>query len=225
MRSLQLLTLALLAAAAWADEYNFFYSCDSGIVNCADFPKHYNGDFGMNGQPPLGFDQGVTGGESYSAVVTESNIHGEVIGDLGTFNGNYGFYGFGGTIYPDLGTQGVDGLFLPVDINDNGTYLYDIQLASGNAVFVNHDNLRQLINSPAIAAQFGAQAVGDFDNFAYGLNDQNQILLDLSVYYAPGDVRTVEGVLSPTAVPEPSTLLLLTVGIALLATGHRLGAP
>src|SRR5258708_19559795 len=45
MRSLQSLILALLAMAAKADipDFQYLYPCDSGVIDCNDFPIHHGG--------------------------------------------------------------------------------------------------------------------------------------------------------------------------------------
>ncbi len=223
--------LLLLAAPAQADTFNFFYPCASGVVDCSAFPKHNYGEFEMTGPNlPLSSDPGITGGKNYNTAVTESNIHGQVLGIMWTvYSGAYAFTGIGGIIHPELSTNGVDGRFAPVDINNNGMYAINIQGGSnGSYVVVGHDNLTALLDGPALAAQLGALAVGVGGDVAYGLNDENQLLVDLSVVYdGPSQINIVRGVLSPTAVPEPSALLLLAtaIGIAKLTAAFRFAKP
>ena len=85
--------------------------------------------------------------------------------------------------------------------------------------------LNDLLNRSAIAAQLGVEGVdgnplGAY-SFAYGINDQDQILADIPIEQ-DGQWRMVKGVLSPYAVPEPSTVLLLgTAGVLLMSRWRR----
>jgi hypothetical protein len=217
----------LAGTAGRGEMFDYFYPCGVGVVNCSQFPKHYYGDFGMTGSnlPLQGDSTDVTGGYNYGTAVTASNIHGVVIGIMSTFWFPLGFTGVNGIINPNRDTYGVDGHFSPVDINNNGTYLFNIHGAGGvdNRVIVGRDNLLSLINGPAIASQFpGAQDVGYFDQIAYGINDLDQILVDLSIFYGNGEFRMVRGVLSPFAVPEPATLVLLASAVIILFCTARL---
>jgi len=75
------LLVLTLALPIWADPfptYSYFYSCDSGVVDCTAFPRHWYGDYGMNGIAP---DSEYPGFQFHA---TASNVRGEAIGaDVG----------------------------------------------------------------------------------------------------------------------------------------------
>ena len=49
MRLVQLAILTTLAVASARADYQYFYPCDLGVMDCDAFPKHDYGDFGMSG--------------------------------------------------------------------------------------------------------------------------------------------------------------------------------
>lgn len=87
------LALAVIQPAA-ADSfptYNYFYSCDSGVVDCSTFQPHYYGDFGMTDPPVvIGLPSGDYFGKS---TVIASNVLGEVIEDTLEESGSEMAYG------------------------------------------------------------------------------------------------------------------------------------
>ena len=124
MRLVQLAILTTLAVASARADYQYFYPCDLGVMDCDAFPKHDYGDFGMSGgEAALMTPAGLRG--SYSVNVIASNIRGEVIGlvDLEAGPPNP-VYGSGGTVY--MISQIADPIIPgPVDINNNGLYLFN----------------------------------------------------------------------------------------------------
>jgi hypothetical protein len=207
---LRLLPILLLSAVAlWGDSfptYSYFYSCDSGLVDCAAFPRHHNGDFGMSGlqyiSPTSAFD-GLA-----EITISESNTRGEVIGSAFFANAPVAYsapiYGFAGNLFCFGGAGCTDSLIHPIDINNSGLSLWSFDgipsLASASNVVPLDIHLDGVKVSPSIGFML------------LGINDSDQLLAVL-----PG---RGEGVLSPfeiPAVPEPSSVfLLVTVGTAAL---------
>ena len=156
-----------------------------------------------------------------------SNARGEVIGLVDLEAGPPDpVYGFGGTVH--MISRITDPIIPgPVDINNNGLYLFND--LGGNGQFLawldGGTPINNLFNRSAIAAQLGVGAVDENPigaySFAYGINDQDQILADIPIEQ-DGQWRVVKGVLSAFAVPEPSTLLLLgTAGVLLMSRWRR----
>jgi PEP-CTERM motif len=229
MRTLQLLALVLLATAARADTLTFpyFYACDSGVVDCsaafADSP-HYYGDFGMNTVSPTGPFGPVGSGPSSMFL---SNLNGIVIGinsDTGDASGNViGQNGFVHWWPADNESAQF------VDINNNNVAVGNLwaNFADPGAGFIwqgGYDGAFIAERLPAGVVPGDCNQLvqpgctgSNFNNVA--INDSNQILVDVS-FWTPDSpsVTEMRGVLSPFAVPEPSTLLLLAtaVGVAWL---------
>lgn len=196
----------------------YFYTCGSGSVDCGSFSVNYHGDFGMAGLIPPELDIG--GGAKDSHIIS-SNVHGEVLGVVAGLD-LYGVtYGVNGTLHCLFGCP--DSQQSAVSINNNGIYLvnyfdWSILGSGGQATTLTLDpTLRN-----QLALEFGVpvnslgpQAPGDAnsDFFSYlggigtglGLNDQNQVLFEFRT--PSGSVR---GVLSPSPIPEPSVLVLVT---------------
>src|SRR5229473_2340099 len=105
MRFVELFVLALLATAAKADpvipDYQYFYHCDSGVVDCSAFPKHqeYSGP-PVNALQPVNFEGGFFDHGQYAPMY--SNSHGQSIGFVTVF-GPGGIGDRGGVAYGDNG--------------------------------------------------------------------------------------------------------------------------
>lgn len=219
---LSVFAILLVAKPAVADmaeipTYKYFYSCDSGVENCATFDKGqtYYGDFGMNGLIPTNFN--VNEGPIGGFVAIFSNTEGEVLGKNMGETSRIVSYGVGGTIVcvgpQSYGCRDTDDI--PEGINENGLYIF----ASSSGLpcgyvglgFRTFDPLgpcdRSGVTFPDIL-KLGNFNLPDGD-FArpLGINNENQILVDI----ADQDGRTLtEGIISPTPVPEPSIFALLT---------------
>ena len=142
-----------------ADLLISFYSCDSGIVDCSSFPAHYYGDFGLSGHPPINV---YMPSDAYQVTVTESNIHGQVIGYISSvyLPGNGAIFGANGAavMLPDQG----DEFNAPVDINNNGVFLFNVlnggRLSEAYISFgsAGMQPLRNYLDEPALLGQLGA---------------------------------------------------------------------
>src|SRR5258708_17124341 len=136
MRSLQSLILALLAMAAKADipDFQYLYPCDSGVIDCNDFPMHHGGRlifpthqlYPIDGlpNPQMIYAYPVVDSDHGGSFgVAASNDHGQAIGDLHSVpidvpNSNEGGLIDGGNLYC-LCIQD----FRAIDINNNGVWL------------------------------------------------------------------------------------------------------
>jgi len=217
MRLIQLLTLTVLFTAqlAWADgipDYSYFYPCSSGLVDCSGFPIHHGGtSFGW-----MLPDVGIEFGPATDFSVIASNNQNEFSGTIGTTRPLEGMPGYGaaGQVYCIFGGCGEH--YIPVDINNNGVYLFNFNGAS--AVHIGFGAFGENIES-IIDGVTGVYNV----RWTFGINDSDQILARVDTQTA-GDVL---GVLSPFAVPvtvpEASSLLLLATvaGITLLVDKLR----
>jgi len=205
MRSLQLLVLALLTIAARADgipAYPYFYTCESGVVDCSGFGMHGGGGW-SNGLPSIGFPElALSFGLNGYLQVTAANSRGEAIGTIygGSLVGS-GLAGYAGLDGQSYCLRYCGEYTYPVDINNNGLFLFNsagsgfAQIGFGSAVgFPSTSSLQ--VDQSAIPAGIGG------DIWGLGINDSNQVLV--SFISSP-----VKGVLSPFAVPEPSAVLLL----------------
>jgi len=196
---MHLVTLLVAVCSLKADgipTYDYFYLCGSGVVDCTDFSKHEYGDFGLAGAP---VSLGIYGTAHFEPVA--SNILGEVIGNVSVpesaLPAEPVAYGVNGTIscIPGAGFCDTDEDQSAVDINNSGLYL--INGARGYSGIGFGGSLLSLdaFVSPALSPIIEG-GEGQF----VGINDSDQILL----YTTEG-----EGVLSPTPLPEPSSLLFL----------------
>jgi len=199
--------LTLLTAPAMADltsipTYSYFYTCDSGFVDCGAFPEHWNGDFGLSGLQPVNWPGDGLGTGRFNPAA--SNAEGEVIGNVTAsfFAEPLPGYGVNGTVYFVL----ADGAICPdleeqaVDINNNGLYVF-ASLGEGGSF--------SLIGLGQTATELSSviDVPGILTAVPLGINDENQVLADAF----SGLDSSVEGVFSPfpVTVPEPSSLYLL----------------
>jgi hypothetical protein len=226
--------------------YNYFYTCASNIVpGCGNGGDNY-GDFGMSGDissDQAGFLQGPINANEFDMVsVYGSNEFGEVIGILSTpLEGKYGVLGFDGHFSLAAFSDDAPGGFYPqpIAINNNGIYLFsDPNTNDGvRETLIDGGELSYYVNGDAIAQQLGLTSECTEDQFAFtgcpassfwiagaqGINENNQVAVTLDVFDSLDNMTTVQGVLSPTAVPEPSALIMLaTVGL-LVTMRHRNG--
>jgi PEP-CTERM motif len=207
-----LITLVLPALADHMPfpTYSYFYTCDSGIVNCSDFRRHYYGDFGMTDVQPADWTQPYYAGTG----IMLSNSRGEVLGQAGGFGFEPPVYGFNGQVYCIYGCP--DEPFHAIDINEDGLillqYFYWPMLARGSATMGSVQTeiltLDPVLRS-SLAEQFGVPIweIQDFlggSGFALGLNEEDQVLMRFNT---PNGA--VMGVLSPDPIPEPTTIALL----------------
>ena len=220
MRSLQLLALALLATVARSDSlpvFNYFYSCASDVIDCSNFPIHQEGPtrtFDISAQPANGFfgaviatQPGFTGPVSWRQVA--SNNRGEALGylDDGVF----------GTLRPVLMDPTGEIFSLigwALDINNSGLIVENAIDGPFVQDAVSLDFTCPVCGpfvSPSLNAALNFRIIGQVD----GVNDANQIFVEL---------EAGRGVLSPFAVLEPSTLLLLATGSIVLACRFRRAA-
>lgn len=193
------------AAADSFPTYSYFYSCDSGVVDCSTFHSHYYGDFGM-ANPPV-----VIGLPSYIGIasVIASNVLGEVIEDVRESTGSEEGYGVGGHVY-DLDC--CDANVISGDINNEGVYVFGPVNGGGFGLSIGSDGTRRLASVDP-----GNMPTGFLGSISYttvdAINESDQVLVDLLIGDPLTGSRTEErGVFSPFAVPEPSSLcLLLTI--------------
>jgi hypothetical protein len=99
-----LLSLIAIGLPAMADTfpvsgiptYRYFYTCDSGVVDCINFDRNqdYYGNFGTNGTVPTNWIG--SGPADFKAFV--SNENGEVLGKLHTTTGGALSYGYQGVV-------------------------------------------------------------------------------------------------------------------------------
>jgi hypothetical protein len=192
MRALQFLVLVLLVTASRADgipPYPYFYTCASEVIDCSNFPQQVVNSQGEE----VGDDAGVAYYRSSDGQITQ----------------------LGETYYA-------------IGIADSGVYLFNE--IGGDAV-VGFGAVRLGLTAPnvdtdALNAEFGITCPSPLvpgcpagDAFSLtgitgiGIHNADQLLVNLQIGIGP--VESVEGVLSPTAVPEPSALLLLAAVIGL----------
>jgi hypothetical protein len=227
MRSLQLLVLALLATAAWADNvpfFNYFYDSSLGL----EFPGFTQDEgpvrtFDLAAQPANGFFYSDIAPNfpnfDFSQVTWDqvsSNNRGEALGNLPAYLLTTSvLMGPTGEIFPVT--------LFAVFINDNGIILTNgidgPFLADASAIEANGRAVARMlpeIMSPDIISNVFNNHVTGFVEIN-GINDLNQV-------FVTGD--GISGVLSPFAVPEPSTLLLLAsicVGLVLFRRTRHSG--
>jgi hypothetical protein len=190
----------------FADEYRYFYPCDSGVVDCGSFQKHWYGDFGLAGAS-VNLDPFGSGPGSY--YPSASNVLGETIGNITwPFQIPVPGYGVSGGQPFCIPLDGacvidIDGV-APVDINNNGTFLF----TGLNDPFFNligFGSTMSRLELPLIP-YLGGRLLFVSAGGLYGINDANQILANVVVLGGTAGGDEVEGVLSPFQVsPEPSS--------------------
>jgi hypothetical protein len=130
-----LLILAIPLQADVFPLYEHFYPCDSGVMNCAAFSKHWYGDFGLTGLKPCDVGYELVEGMFPFA----SNSRGEVIGSASP-EGTYApVYGVNGVVYCIAGCPDNSGSILPVDINNHGYYLFSYY---NSIILLGHSSIR-----------------------------------------------------------------------------------
>jgi hypothetical protein len=175
--------------------------------------------------------------------VTASNELGEVIGILSTpLEGNYGILGFDGNFTIAAPSYDAPGGFYPtpIAINNNGIYLFsDPNTLDGvRETLIDGGELSYYVNGDAIAQQLGLTSECTETQYAFtgcpassfwiasaqGINDNNQVNVTLDLVDSLDNMTSVQGVLSPTAAPEPSALIMFaTIGLLLFTMRHRSG--
>ena len=227
MRSLQFLILMLLATAARADYY--YYKCSSGLVDCSaeNFVGEYYGDYGLTHLQPVEWPNEPT----YYALgigILFSNSHGQAVGyaDPCCAGGSLVLvFGENGVVHcvllecrdEDERIMGISesGIIAANSPDFSGGFLSDFQ---GHLLLVG-DTTSQLLHSPS-----GDVLLSQF--LIEGMNAKNGQLL-VNAIAEDADSRNIvgsgEAVLSPFAVPEPSTFLMVATaaGIALLVLRSR----
>jgi hypothetical protein len=202
--------------------YRYFYSCSSGVVDCVNFDRNQNyyGDFGMNGLVPTNWGNGPA-----SFHVDMSNKRGEVIGRVNAINADSMAYGLNGVVMCVAGGCR-DMADHPVALNDNGLFLFYSGYGPSCAyIGYGFNEIAELGPSTmGVGTSCGLADVLHLSNFQFGeirgvgtlgINNDNQILANILTEQGP-----VQGVLSPSAVPEPTTLALLTT--VLVGTAWKL---
>ncbi len=205
--------------------YNYFYTCDSGIVNCETaFPPIYDstgvGDIAQYDDAPIPL--GGFLGTAYFHPEFSNNL-GEVLGIVSVPDQDlpaepYAL-GVDGQIIclpgapglpPGLGCLTDEEQTLPYPgpaLNDNGLYIINGPAAYGGIGFEG-----QIDMNPSDDLY---RLTGDFVFSYLAINDQNQLLVESD--------NGMEGVLSPfqVVVPEPSSLLLLFTVAGALGLGLK----
>ena len=189
-RTLQLCTLALLAMAAKADipDFQYFYSCDSGVVDCTKFGTHHSArvdfpdlelfDDGFGGPQFLAFPVVDSSQGASISVVAASNDRGQAIVSM-RFIGQFQTGGPDGGIIDHGKLYNVAGEnFTPIDINNNGVWL---GLEAANGFFVGAIGPSYPISNHGFfqgSSMRLRNAVIEFDGFI-ALNDQDQVLINV----------------------------------------------
>jgi hypothetical protein len=217
---------AILSAATglYADiaipTYSYFYTCASGVIDCNTGFQNHNYGIAGPGFPVTGPGPPLESG-FYSPVAT--NPRGESVGFIGWSQfvapGYESATGQVYCVYPgklvpttSSGTCTDDSIY-PRDILDDGLYTFngDIGPLIGSGPDVMF--LESALNLPFLV--FGVDSI-------LGMNDQDQLLVNLELL-SPTETgpKTALGVLSPFAVPEPFSVVLLLTVIAALVVACR----
>ena len=231
-----ILTLTLLATPAMATTddtlkgiptYRYFYSCNSGVVDCVNFDRNntLNGDFGWGLNPgtnicsqdpsapacaviPTNWPAGASycwidyNGPCYGGFrLLMSNKEGDVLGYAGSTTGDALTYGSNGQLTCLFSCN--DANWGPGGINDNGLYVFFTGI--NGYIGYGSNEFASLIPGGALDLRNFHSAIYDVE--PRGINDANQILVKLDTPGPGGGM----GVLSPTELdlPEPSGLILL----------------
>ncbi len=202
-----LFALPAMADLAGIPTYRYFYTCDSGVVDCVNFDRNHNyfGDYGMSGVVPANWPDGVDGGGLWVAV---SNHKGEVFGLVFSETGHGLAYGYGGQVVcvGGLRFDCTDLDWAAIGINDNGLYVFDT--GHGPCIGFGFDGIADL--GGCDIAEYSVLDVPNFPKYslvyALGINDENQVLatVELCTFDGCAPGGPITGVFSPTPVPEPS---------------------
>jgi hypothetical protein len=134
-----------------------------------------------------------------------SNHAGQVLGTIDSTTGNALAYGFQGQVTCVL-LQCTDLGWDPAGINARGLYVFNTGIGAVIGFGSTEFSLLQsgspyidLLNDDAVFA----------NQYAFGINDQDQVLM--------GGGSRPSGVLSPSAIPEPSGIALLITVLGILS--------
>jgi hypothetical protein len=229
MRKLPVLLFTLVTVPAFATlqleplpTYQYFYPCTSGVVDCNAFKVNYHGDYGLTNVQPVNWNLSYF---NYSRIVS-SNSRGEVLGVADP--GLSPTYGVNGQLYCVWGCP--DSAFWAITINENGLALFQFYewpvLGKGLWPDPNQGMHAELLSldphlQKRLEMQLGFSAGGLSGAlgprfFAFGLNDQDQVLARIT-----GPSADAYGVFSPTPIPEASTLALLASVLAAIAVARN----
>jgi probable HAF family extracellular repeat protein len=194
--------LGTLAGGNWSSAYGVN---DGGMV--AGYGMVSNGTFrAFTWTPGSGMTMlGTLGGKSSYAMAI--NNQGQIAGHSTAANGyEHAFMSTNGTL-TDLGTLG--GNSYAYGINDAGVVVG----YSGSDAFVYCNGSLYDLNS-IVAANSGWQL-----DQAYGINDAGQIV-GTGTYQGQSHAFVLDPINQPASVPEPGTVVLIGIGIALVVLGR-----
>jgi hypothetical protein len=210
-----LLSITLPALADPLPTYNYFYTCSSGVENCTTFDRsnNYYGDFGMNGLVPVNWPPSVMPALTFKAKI--SNKEGQALGYVYNTTGGALAYGSDG-IVTCLFSCLNDETYPVFGLNDNGLYVFQLNLP-GVWIGLGTTEFARLGD---VFLNYSFSVPVDFEPL--GINDANQILVRFSDATGSG-AFSGDGILSPTSIPEPSSIALVAtvIGVLVCWPGRR----